>query len=101
MPDPMRAAILNGLPNRFLSVSFPRVNGDVEILTLYIVKSVHGFLGRIAAFLPGEVEAHDSTCPKVDGEFGHLERHVHVAHGADDQSRPNSAMLARAIQTLQ
>ena len=99
--DAVRSAVLNGLPNRFFSKAFAGVNGDVEILALDVVKRVDVFFGRITALLAGQIEAHDSTFAKIDGELGHFERHVHVAHGTDDQSGSNSKVPAAAFEALQ
>src|SRR3979411_3132706 len=59
--DPMRPAVLNRLPNRFLAVAFAGVNRNIEILPLNVVKSVHVLLGRITAFFSGKIEADNST----------------------------------------
>ena len=82
----MRSAVLNRLPDGFLAVAFPGVNRDVEILPLNVMKGVHMLLGRISAFLARQVEADHAALAKIDGQFRHLERYVHVAHGANDQS---------------
>src|SRR6267378_2954533 len=82
--DPMRPAVLNRLPDRFLAIAFAGVNRNIEILPLNVVKSVYVLFGRIPAFFPGKIEADNSTLTKIDCEFRHLERHIHVAHGADD-----------------
>ena len=84
MADAMRAAILNGLPDRFLPKSLAGMNRNVEILPLNIVKSIHVLLGRIAALFARQVESHHSPLAEVHGKFGHLERHVHIAHRAND-----------------
>src|SRR5258708_16423026 len=82
--DPMRPAVLNRLPDRFLAIAFAGVNRNIEILPLNVVKSVNVLFGRIPAFFPGEIEADNAALTKIHGEFGHLERYIHVAHGADD-----------------
>src|SRR3982074_3222648 len=84
MSYPMRPAILNGLPDRFLAITFARVNRNIEILPLNVVKSVNMLFGRITTFFPGKIEADNATLTKIDCEFRHLERHIHIAHGADD-----------------
>src|ERR1700730_12108953 len=84
VPDTMRPAILNCLPDRFLAIAFTCVNRNIEILPLNVVKSVNVLLGRITAFLSGKIEADNSTLTKIDSEFRHLERYIHVAHGADN-----------------
>src|SRR5438105_4972449 len=80
MSDAMCSAVLDGLPDGFLSVALAGVNSDVEILPLDIVKSVHVLLWRVATLFAGE--------------FRHLQRHVHITHGADDQSRTHAKVLA-------
>src|SRR5580693_4169365 len=59
--DAVRAAVLNGLPDRFFSVTFAGVNGDAEILALNVVKSFDVFFWRIAAFFAGEIETDDTA----------------------------------------
>src|SRR6266478_7643675 len=98
MPDAVRSAVLNGLPNRFFSKSFAGVNRNVEILSLNIVKRFHVFFGRITTLLTRQIESHNSPLAKVNGEFGHFERHVHIAHRADDQPRRNSKVLSAPLQ---
>src|SRR6202011_6298998 len=63
--DAVCSAVLNGLPNRFLSKALASVNSDVEILSLNIVKSVHVLFGRITALLTREIESHNSPLAKV------------------------------------
>src|SRR5260370_38862576 len=82
--DPMRPAVLNCLPDRFLAVAFAGVNRNIEILPLNVVKGVNVLLGRITAFFAGKIEADNSALAKIHSEFRHLERYFHVAHGADD-----------------
>src|SRR5258707_990627 len=67
MPDAVRSAVLNGLPNRFLSEPLASVNRNVEILPLNIVKSFHVLFGRITALLARQIESHDSPLAKVNG----------------------------------
>src|ERR1700674_3284266 len=82
--DPMRPAVLNRLPDRFLAIAFAGMNRNIEILPLNVVKSVNVLFGRITAFFPGKIETDDSALTKIDSEFRHLERYIHIAHGADD-----------------
>src|SRR6266478_761700 len=71
--DPMRPAVLNRLPNRFLAVALTRVNRNIEILPLNVVKSVHVLFRRITALFAGKIEADNSTLTKIHSEFRHLE----------------------------
>ena len=84
--DAVCAAVLDGLPDGFFSKTFAGVNRDAEILALNVVKSVDVFFGRKSAFFTGEIESHDAARAKVDGELGHFQRDVHIAHRADDQA---------------
>src|SRR5580700_3748174 len=97
----MSAAVLNGLPDGFLAKTFARVNGNVEILPLNVVKRVHMLLRRISALFTGQVKSHDSTLTKIHSKLGHLERHIHVAHRANDQARRDSKVLSPLLQALQ
>src|ERR1700722_1786472 len=98
--DAMRSAVLNGLPDRFFPKAFAGVNGDVEILALNIMKRVDMFFGWESAFFASEIESHNSAIAEVHGEFGHFDRHVHIAHRADNQSRRNSNVVFAALQAL-
>src|SRR6266403_4255961 len=53
MSYPMRPAILNRLPDRFLAVAFAGVNRNIEILPLNVVKRVNVLFGRITALFAG------------------------------------------------
>src|SRR6266849_3106655 len=99
--DPMRPAILNRLPDRFLAIAFAGVNRNIKILPLNVVKGVNVLFGRITAFFSGKIEADNSTLTKIHSEFRHLERYIHVTHGADDQARSNSKILSPSLQSLQ
>src|SRR5437764_13916839 len=77
------------------------MNGDVEILTLNIVKGFHVLLGRKPALLAGQIESHNSALAKVNGELRHFEGDIHIAHRADDQAGRNSKVLPAALQTLE
>jgi hypothetical protein len=101
MSDPVCLAVLNRLPNRFLPIAFPGMNRNVEILPLNVVKSIYVLLGRVTAFFSGKIEANNSTRAKIDGKFRHFKRYVHIAHGAEDQPRRNSKILAASFQSLQ
>src|SRR5258708_26413198 len=66
--DPMRPAVLNCLPDRFLAIAFAGVNRNIEILPLNVMESVNVLLGRIAAFFPGEIEADNAALTKIHRE---------------------------------
>src|SRR6267154_4625985 len=101
MSDAMRSAVLNGLPNRFLPEPFASMNGDVEILPLNIVKSFHVLLRRKPAFLTSQIESHNPAVAKVNGELGHFQGNIHIAHGADDQPGRNSKILSAPLQACE
>ena len=90
MTDAVRPAILDGLPDGFLPVALTGVDGNIEILALDVMERVHMFLGRITALFTRQIKSHHSAVAEIHGEFRHLERDFHVAHGADDQSRRES-----------
>src|ERR1700756_408877 len=96
MADAVCSAVLDSLPDRLLAESFPRVNGDVEVFSLDVVKSVYVFLRGIPTFFSSQVKTHNPTFAKVDRQFRHFERYVHVAHRADQQSRADTEILAAA-----
>ena len=50
------------------------------------MKGIHMLLGRIAAFLARQIETDHAALAKIHGQLRHLERYIHIAHGADDQS---------------
>ncbi len=101
MPDAVGSAVLDRLPDRFLPITLPRVNRDVEIFALDVVKGVHMFLRRVTAFFSSQVEAQHSTFPKIDREFRHLQRCIHIAHGANDQTAMHAKIFSAPIQSLQ
>src|SRR5207245_3107139 len=101
VPDAVRSAVLNGLPNRFFSKPLAGMNGDVEILPLNIVESFHVLLGRKPALLAGQIESHDSALAKVNGELGHFQGDINIGHRADDQPRGNSEVLSAALQAFE
>src|SRR4029077_11334507 len=82
--DAMCSTVLNRLPDRFFPKALACVNRDVEILPLNIVKSVYMLLGRIATLFACQIEPNYSPPTEVDGKFGHFERHIHIAHRADN-----------------
>src|SRR5689334_8022232 len=100
MANPVCATILNRLPDRLFSEALAGMNRDIEVLALNIMKSIHVLLRRKATLLACEVEAYDSTRPKVNRKLRHLERDVHVPHRADDQTRLNAELLSSASHAL-
>src|ERR1700751_3307947 len=101
MSDSVGTAILNRLPDRFLAEPLARVNGDVEILALNIVKRVHVLLRWIASFFTRQIQSDDAPLPKIPRQFRHFERHVHISHRTNDQSGTNPKIMVSARQSLQ
>src|SRR5258708_5701127 len=99
--DAVRSAVLNGLPNRFLTEPFASMNRDVEILPLNIVKSIHVLFGRKPALLTSQIESHNPALAKVNGELGHFQGNIHIAHRADDQPGRNSKVLSAPLQACE
>src|SRR5947208_16930676 len=97
----MSPLVFNGLPNRFLTEPLVGMNGDVEILPLNIVKGFHVLLGRKPALLAGQIESHNSALAKVNGELGHFQGDIHIAHRADYEPRGNSEVLSAALQAFE
>ena len=100
LSNAVRAAILNGLPDGLFSVAFACMDGDVEILALNVVESIDVFFGRVAAFFTGKIETHYAALPEIDGELRHLQRHIHVAHSADNQSGRHPEVFTAPLQSL-
>src|SRR6266481_6726495 len=98
MSDTVRSAVLNSLPNRFLTEALASMNRDVEILPLNIVKGFHVLLGRKPALFTGQIESHNAAFAKVNGELGHFQGDIHIAHRADDQPGRNSKVLSAPLQ---
>ena len=73
MADPVRSAPLDGLPDGLLTEPFARVDRDVEVLALNIVKRVDVFLRWIPAFFAGQIETDNSVRPEIAGEFRNLQ----------------------------
>src|SRR5260370_12936909 len=99
--DAVGPAVLNGLPNRFFSKALAGVNGDIEILALNVVERVYVLLWRKPALFAGEIETHNAALAKINREFSHLQRDVHIAHRAHDQARQNSEIPLAPLQPFQ
>src|SRR5271156_2170521 len=77
------------------------MNRNVKVFTLDVMKSIHVFLRRITTFLAGQVKADYTPRAKIDCEFRHFERGVHIAHRANDQTERYPEIFARFFQSLQ
>ena len=53
------------------------------------------FLRRVTAFFSAQVES------EIDREFRHLQRGVHIAHGANDQTAVHAKIFSATIQSIQ
>jgi len=84
VPNAMRSTILNRLPYRFFSIAFARMNRNIEVLALDVMKGIDVLLRRITTFFARKIEAHHTACAEIDSQFGHLQRGIHVAHCAND-----------------
>jgi hypothetical protein len=65
------------------------------------MKRVDVFLRRVAALLPREIEADDSTLAKIHCQFCHLERNLHIPHGADKQTGFDAEISSSATESLE
>src|SRR5215470_13827958 len=101
MADAVRSAVLNSLPDGLLPEAFAGVNRNIEVLTLNIVKGVHMLFRRVAAFLSCQIEPDHTTLAKVNRQFGHFQRYIHVPHGADDEPGMNPKVLPSTRETLE
>ena len=101
MPDAVRPAILDGLPDGFLPVALAGVDGNIEILALDVMEGVHMFLGGIAALFTRQIKSHHSAVAEIHCEFRHLQGYFHIAHGADDQSRRNFEVSSSPLQPFE
>src|SRR5258708_13921049 len=68
VPDPMRPAVLNRLPDRFLAIAFAGVNRNIEILPLNVMERVNVLFRRLPAFFPGKIEADNAALTKIHRE---------------------------------
>src|SRR2546428_405343 len=72
--DPVRAAVLQRLPDRRRPEALARVNGDVEVLATAVLERREVRLRGMARFLAGDVEADHPALAVGDGQLRHLER---------------------------
>src|SRR6266550_7474480 len=84
VPDAVRAAVLERLPDRGRTERLAGVDRDREVLAPTELERLEVGFRRMAGFLTGDVEADDALLAVSDRELGHLERVGAVAHGADD-----------------
>jgi hypothetical protein len=95
MPEPLRAAELDGLPDRRQAERLPRVDRDVEVLPLHVLEGVQMTARRPARLRARDVEAHHAQVPVADGQLGDLQRPCRGPHAreqpADDDPGPRAA----------
>ena len=101
MTDAMRTAILDGLPDGFLPVALTGVDSNIEILALDVMERVDMLFGGIATFFARQIKSHHSPVTEIHGEFRHLQRYFHIAHGADDQARRNFEVFSSPFQPFE
>src|SRR5439155_24518998 len=66
--DPMRAAVLQRLPDRRRPERFAGVDGDRKVLAAAELERLDAGLPRMSGFLPGEVESDDPSLSVCHGE---------------------------------
>src|SRR5438876_5097501 len=71
--DPMRAAVLQRLPDRRRPERFAGVDGDRKVLAAAELERLDMGLRRMSGFLAGDVETDDASLAVRHGELGHLE----------------------------
>src|SRR5437773_4795043 len=84
VPDAVRAAVLERLPDRGRTERLAGVDRDREVLAPAELERLDVGFRRMAGFFTGDVEADDALLAVSDRELGHLERVGAVAHRADD-----------------
>src|ERR1700680_2183012 len=72
VPDAVRAAILDALPDGFFSQAFAGMNGDVEILALNIVEGLDVLLGRISTLLACQIKSNNAPLAEAEYQFRHF-----------------------------
>ena len=80
VPEPVRAAPLDGLPDRRQAERLARVDGEVGVLALEVLERVEVTGRREARLGAGDVEAGDAAVAPRDGELGDLHRAGLVPH---------------------
>ena len=63
---PMSSAPLDGLPDRLFAEGLARVDGDIEVFSLYVMKRIHMLLGRVSTLFTCKIEADYSVRSKID-----------------------------------
>ena len=71
--DPMRAAVLQRLPDRRGAECFAGVDGDRKVLAEAELERLDVSLRRMSGFLAGDVESDDPSLAVRHGELGHFE----------------------------
>ena len=94
MPEPLRAAELDGFPDRRQAERLPRVDRDLEVLPLHVLEGVQMTARRPARLRARDVEAHHAQVPVADGQLGDLQRSCRGPYGreqpADDDPGPRA-----------
>src|SRR5260370_28859748 len=99
--DAVRSAVLNGLPNRFLTEPLASMNRDVEILPLNIVKGFHVLFGRKPTLLTSQIESPNPALAQVNRDFCHFQGGIHIAQPADGPPQRNSKVLSAPLQACE
>lgn len=60
--DSVGSAYLEALPDRFDAESLSGMDGYIEIAVLYVMECFQVLFRRMAVFVAGDIEAHDSLC---------------------------------------
>src|SRR5439155_6282132 len=92
MTDPVRAAVLERLPDRRRPKGLARVDRDGEVLAAAELERFEVRLRGMPSLLAGDVEAHDAPFAIRHRELGHLERIGAVAHRADDLAQRDAVV---------
>src|ERR1700682_3276245 len=69
VPQPLRAAPLDGLPDRRQGEGFSRMDGDVEVLASDVLERIEVARGRVASLGAGDVKANDALVAVTYGQL--------------------------------
>ena len=98
--DPVRPAPLDGLPYGFLAEGFARVNRNVEVFPLDVVKRIDVFLRRVSSLFTRQIKPDNSMRPEIDRALCDLPRRLrrHAPHRAKNESVLNAKVLTAAVE---
>ena len=100
MPDAVRAAVLERLPDGWRAERLARMDRDREVLAAAELKRFDMRLRRMAGLLACDVEADNTALTVRDRKLRHLERIGAVTHRTDDLAERDAAFALGALEPL-